>query len=211
MSLLSKPHTTLSASSFLWEVLKFVSFILTLQSACVSNSEGTEDYSSSVILSKDGSGGDLSGTLYSFFKHKWWSWITLYADRPLPGQCWPLHTLWAANLAQSCPSFVSVSMTTLMSFGQRSCCRGNVTVNFAAWHNKLQGAGHSASFHGCNFSSITLMIGSQSPWPSGARPCHFSLTSIICGARGLRERGWKHLYRGVTASENGCLCRTNSW
>lgn len=44
----------------------------------------------------------------------------LYADRPLPDQCWPLHTLWMANLLmfQKVPeNFTLVNTVTLIGFG----------------------------------------------------------------------------------------------
>lgn len=50
--------------------------------------------------------------------NKLWSWIMLYADRPLLDQCWPLRTPWLANSANilKLPTcFTSVNWVTLMS------------------------------------------------------------------------------------------------
>lgn len=111
----------------------------------------------------------------NFSKHKWWSWIMLYTDRPLLDQCWPLHTSWMDNslMLQSClhasPQWSRwLWWVMIVFFGGYWSFTWNKTftmVDYTARYSELP-ISALPPFHGCNFLYMTLMIGSQScPWP----------------------------------------------
>lgn len=67
-------------------------------------------------------------------------------------------------------------------------------------------------FHGCNFLYMTLMIGSQScPWPFLEQNHVILFFNKHHNTCDLSKEKKKKTLQGSAASQNGCLCKTNSW
>lgn len=142
----------------------------------------------------------------------------LYADRPLPDQCWPLHTSWMANLLilQSClrasPRLpwwlwwvVTVFLGVTELHGRWRVIKNPTNLyRLGGLHCTVWRASRytSPAFTAVISSILTLMIGSRrSPWPLGRRAASFCFNKHhnTCD---LREKGWKNLedFTGVNSS-----------
>lgn len=144
----------------------------------------------------------------------------LYADRPLPDQCWPLHTLWMANLLmfQKVPeNFTLVNTVTLIGFGSfqsswSSCWKYTWQKTFRPGWVRLQYTVWSANHYIYVYSMSGLQFCS-SDWDDW--PLRLSLTmSFFFLNKNLfvvweKKRG--KILEDFTASPNGCLCKRNLW